>query len=412
MSYIIINDLRALPVAAAISIRSKLQRKNTTIMISREIMRNHDYGQLDSERLANIKAHLLKIFFGAIIVESDSEIEDASDTTGLMSSLYSITNDSLASKEKYPDLWRELLALNRGACSIVKELIKCKAQEVYVFNGRLAYCYAITKYAANSNLKCFFYEYGRQVKINRWKPKYTLTSFPIHRLERWGQELLNFYKFHKFLPAQIEILGDDFKRSKLTNKFTEFYEDGVSSKYDVVVFLSSTHEFLSLSEEICGNALTNGELEFLKKVIAANGENLKYAVRCHPNQTNDPSWQDSLKLLKNYCSFHRIDFFPPTSKISSYQLIENSKKVAVDISSIGIDAIIMKKSLEIFGNPDYRKIFDAAKEQFPNDSFALSKYVCEAMALQVYLFQYKLSSIGLLWYLLDRVLFSRILRMK
>lgn len=403
MCYIIVNDLRALPIAAALSIKSKL-KNDATLLISRETLLHQDYGQTDDALIKKIKVFMLVNLFGAKVIESDCCDENDCDYTGVMSSLYSITNDSKATREKYPDIWQELIALNRGALALARELYKRKAGEVYVFNGRLASCYAITKQMANANIRINFYEYGRTKSKSGLTNGYTLTSFPIHRLDRWGRELLKFYKNNSIDPAKINLLAEDYRSSKMTNKFTKHYEINVETEYDVAVFLSSTHEYLSLNEEICGNSAAKGELGFLKEVIKDNGSNLKYAIRCHPNQASDPSWKETLNTLANYCSEHGVDFFDPVSKISSYRLIEKSKKVAVDISSIGIDAIIMGKPVEVYGSPDYKIVVEDAKCKFVNNPSALPQYICEVMALRTLLFQNKLSVTGVAWYVFSRVL--------
>lgn len=404
MCYIIINDLRSLPIAAAISIRSKLKKKKTTLLMSREILQHQDFGQTDHALIKKIKVYMLVNLFGAEIIESDNCKINDSDYTGVMSSMYSITMDSNATKEKYPYLWQDLLALNRGGIALANELARRKANEVYVFNGRLASCYAITKYAAKTNIKINFYEYGYPKSNAEITNGYTLTSFPIHRLDRWGRELLMFHATNSFDSSKIRSLGEDYRSSKMTNEFTKNYKKNVVDEYDVAVFLSSTHEYKSLNEEICGNTIGKGELDFLKEVIKDNGNYLKYAVRCHPNQACDPSWEKTLIPLAKFCSEHGIDFYDPVSKISSYQLIEKSKKIAVDISSIGIDAIIMGKPVEIYGNPDYKIVYEDAKRKFSSDFSALPKYMCEVMALRAFLFQNKLSATGIIWYLFSRII--------
>lgn len=404
MCYIIINDLGALPIAAALSIKSKL-KKNATILLSREILHHQDYGPTDHVLVKKIKVYMLVNLFGAEVVESDSCKIGDSDYTGVMSSLYSITKDSKATREKYPYLWQDLLALNRGCMALAHELIKRKANEVYLYNGRFASCYAITKYAVNANIGINFYEYGYPKSNSELTNGYTLTSFPIHRSDRWGRELLMFYVNNSVDPSKIRSLGEDYRSSKVTNKFTKHYETNVEKEYDIAIFLSSTNEYLALNEEIFGNVV-EAELDFLKKVIRDNGNHLRYAIRCHPNQAHDPSWEKTLSPLAKFCIEHGIDFYDPVSKVSSYQLIEKSKKVAVDISSIGIDAIIMGKPVEIYGNPSYKIVYEDAKQKFSCDSTALIKYLCEVMAMRAFLFQNKLSTIGRMWYVFSRIIES------
>lgn len=399
MIAILINDLRAGPVAAAISIARKLKNKNARLFILSESLSFNDYGQTESLLIKKVKVFLLVTIFGAEIYNQKSNkfeqeivATDMTDTTGIMSSLYSITRDSLATKDKYYNLWVTLAKLNAGAMSFAVELNRLGVKKVFVFNGRLASSYAISKAAKQYGWESFFYEYGDLPR------RYLVTTFPLHRIEQWGMELYKYYA-NNILPIPVNWrLRDKLVREKLSNKYTKHYKNGSKTHYDVSIFLTSTHEYMALDQDLCKVSMKK-ELDFVKEVIARNGRSLRYAVRCHPNQANDPSWEETLSPLIIFCSANSIDLFLPDSEISSYDLIDCSNLVAVDISTIGLDAILKNRPVQIYGNRGYRYVYEKAIEKLGSDSNLVTDFVGKVMSLRGLIFQHEYSLSAFIWFL-------------
>jgi hypothetical protein len=207
MIAIIISDLRSLPVAAAISLRYKLGYKNSTLFMSSAILQNVDYGQYRNYVLRWIQVYSLVYLFGAKIVNDKLIKNEIIDVTGVLSSLYSITNDSKATKYKYITLWKSLVALHIGALALVDDLSKHKIEKIYIFNGRLASSYAISKYAASENINAFFYEYANSEEVPNFTRYFTLTNFSVHKLEQWGIDLLKTIYLAKLkLIRQVSVI--------------------------------------------------------------------------------------------------------------------------------------------------------------------------------------------------------------
>lgn len=392
MAAIIITDLRAIPVSAAIDLKRRLKEKNPCLLVASEIVSNRDYGQEDHVVIRRMKVFALKLLWGAEIVRSGSRAPtEEAELTGVRSSLLSITNDSLASKEKYPVLYASLLALHNGAEALAKEVLRRNEKEVYLFNGRLASSYAISKAAHEYGIKSYFYEYGRLPR------HYTLTDFPQHRLSQWGDELVKFYKRNIISHAAVTKMADCYRHLKLSNQFTKYYGDEAADSYDVAIFLSSSHEFMALDETLC-NITYKSELDFVKEVVQTYGPKLSYIVRCHPNQSRDPSWKDVLGPLMAFCEENSIRFVGPDSALSSYAIIKKSQKVAVYISSIGIDAVLLGKQVEVFGNPDYKAPMDYLQSQAASGEEA-RECLSRVMSLRDLLFQQVLGRTAMAWWL-------------
>lgn len=403
MNVIVLSDLRALPVSAALSLKNRVG--SNTILLTTRDMCLYDYGCEYSGISVTIKLFILKTFFGLKLVEErgvkNKEELEKYDNLGMMSSLYSITNDSLASPSKYPMIWERLVRTNNGVTRILGYLSSQKLESVYIFNGRLASSYPIVKYTKAKNIPTYYYEYGRSTRNSFLSAKYTLTNFAIHDLGRWGNELVGYFCGLEETDALAKIGGEKFVLRKLSNRFTSHYKSNAAGSYDIVVFLSSSHEYMALSQDIDGANLFESETEFLETVISHHGPDLRYAVRSHPNQTSDLSWRETLEPLRDFCSRNGIDYFPPDSNVSSYSLIRNCKMVAVDISSIGLDALFLGKPIVIYGNPDYKCAYDFSKNIVGDDIQGLAKSISGILSLREVLFQHELTKTAKLWYFSD-----------
>ena len=161
-------------------------------------------------------------------------------------------------------------------------------------------------------------------------------------------------------------------------------------------FLSSSHEFASLDPELCGID-QRSELDFVKMVVEKHGSDRQFCVRCHPNQAQDKSWKETLSPLETYCRSNGIEYFSPTSSVSSYDLVRRSQITAVDISSIGLDAIYMNKQVDIFGQPDYRLPYEQLSKSHGSDMNSITADLATVMAIRRNLHHEKFSFTRRLW---------------
>jgi len=347
-SIIIINDMRALPVSAALSIFNKTKKNRTEIWLSESIFEYNDYGQIDGFFLKKIKLMVLKLLSDVrVIPSSNANLNDFD--TGIDSSLKSITCDSMGAKGKYIDKWGQLYKLSEGALSIAERIKneKCNVSEVFLFNGRTASSYPISKICIEENIKIFFYEYSPE------KYSYKLLPFPIHNLPAISKSVIHYYEFGLGGVSEIYRMGFDYVNKKLRNDFVESYRFSVNKTYDVVIFLSSPHEYMALDRLLCDISYID-EVSFVSSVVAKYGADKSYAIRCHPNQKSDPSWEDYFQRLSEYCSDNDIDFYSPCDDVSSYDLIRAASNVVVDISSIGVDAFFLGAKVDVVGSPAYK----------------------------------------------------------
>ena len=351
---IIVSDFRTLPLEAAISLYVQNKNHNAELWIPEESLSNNDFGQSDSELQKRLKILIIRCIAKTTIIKSNHD-QKIDDTTGIESSLTSITHNSRATKSEHPELWESLASLNRNAQTISEKLSASDCNNVFIFNGRLASTYEISKTCKKHNINAYFYEYS-SIR-SRFGQKYKLLSYPPHNMKRWGASILETYHRSVSDFLSMQKLGQSYKDEKFSNKFTHAYSESTSKKYNATIFLSSPHEYSALNNELCD--IDNIDpLELVRSVNEETSSNAQIAVRCHPNQAKDPSWKEEFDDLINYCNKNKIDFYPPDSDISSYSLIDKSEDTVVDLSSIGIDAFLMGKNVKIYGSPFFKDIVE------------------------------------------------------
>jgi len=383
--FIIITDLRIHLLLTAVDIYKKCKDKTDfKFIISERIKSNHDYGDFFPIWYKKIKILIFRIFFDTLIVKSSiNTFLQEDDYMGVTSSLCSVTCDSLATVQKYPLLYQNMVNLAKGAKEICQFIQGRKCNEIFIFNGRLASSEPIVRWCVSKNIKIIYYEYGSIFGKN-----YLLMDFPVHNSYKYGLELVKYYNNNILKNNLIIENGRKYYISKLSNIFTKKYIYESNKSYDVVIFLHSDHEYTSVNKELCGIEFLEN-YDFIKSVVERYGNNMQYAVRAHPNQLNDLSYSDTVVQIQRFCIEHSIDFFDANSKISSYSLIKNSKLIVVQLSSISVDAILLEKDVVIDGNNELKAILDSTPKHIMEDKAVLKDYVCKVLGMSEYLFKYE-----------------------
>lgn len=387
MNILIITDLRSLPLLTSLFLYRRLNAKGSKVQLvmSYSIISCNDFGHFFPKWFKVLKVNFIKFFFDLKIIDfKKNKNIYKDDLISINSSLCSITSNSLANKEKYPILYDNLRDLVFGAKDVIEYLENFNLNTVYIFNGRTASSSPILTYLWSNKIRTFFYEYG-----NKFGSNFTIYDFPIHNAYEYGLRLVDFYNSNELSKSLIEESGFKFIKQKLNNSFVKNYKIKINKKYDIAIFLGSDHEYSNLNSQIYGIELL-GNLELIKSVYQKYGESKRYAVRAHPNQKSDVSWKVILLPIVEFCRSNSIDFFEPNSDISSYSLIENSDIIVVELSSICTEAIILGKTVDIFGNNSIKAILDSCPNEIKKDKNLLSKYLSEVLSLSDFLFHYKL----------------------
>jgi hypothetical protein len=237
-----------------------------------------------------------------------------------------------------------------------------KFSEIYIFNGRFAYERAALRAAEKLGLFYFTHERGSN------KDKYMLfeNSFP-HDLIQFSKRIEASWD-DKFLgEEEKKLLGDQFyteRKNAIDQGWTSFtknqnqnelpdYWD--STKKNVVIFLSSEDEFMSIGDQ-WNNTLFKNQIEglefLLKEKINEFSDEFVFTIRIHPNSDVLEQFITEVKQLAN----HRVFVIEPLSTISTYLLMEQSWKVITFGSTMGIEASYWGKVSINLGNSFYRQL--------------------------------------------------------
>jgi hypothetical protein len=352
-SIIILNDIRAVPIIATIKIRNNI---NNSILIAHEsIFKNREYADYTNNIWKFILKIILKTFFGLKIIKSKitNELLET-EKMGYYSSLYSITGDSNANENKYPLIAKQILKITVGTLDIIEYLEKKKPKNVFIFNGRTASSYLITKYCVKNCINLFFYEFAGHLNGFRLFP------IPPHAAGKIGKLYMEYYKYGVYNNSEIIKAAYILKKEKLNSIYKKNNDVKSNEKFDICIFLGSDFEYTAVDPEIC-DITWHGNLNFCKFVFKKYGIDKKYAIRCHPNSSSDPNWENLYsELVKGISDLNvlNVNIIAPNSKIDSHDLILNSDIVVTDLSTISLDSILLGKNTDIFGNTDIKYIYN------------------------------------------------------
>lgn len=375
--YIILNDFRSVPFMAAVSIAAKYCRNDIVFVTSKRFIDNIEYGQYMHPLYKKLKLSILKIFYKVEFAPSVLELRiDEIMQNGILSSLQSITTDSDEDLNKYQKLTFCLTEQAKGSKEISNYLLtkEISIKSVYLFNGRTASSSSLTYHLFYRNINTYYYEHSSTIHGYRY------FNFPMHDVFRFGEEVFKYWKYSLIPVPDLYRRGLDFEKKKLTNIFVNQYSENINDFFDIVIFLGSDFEYKNLQPEIV-NLNYVGNLGLLKYVISKYGRQKKIAVRAHPNQITDPSWLQNLSPVIQLCDQFSFKFISPSSKVSSYDLIRNSKLIVVEYSTIALDAIFLGAEVDIVGNQETKFILSNLSNEIIMNPYLRGKYVREIMSL-------------------------------
>lgn len=350
LNLIILNDLRSVPILTALKLRYSIPC--SSFVAHSSIFENREYADHTNVAWKKFLKYILILFFGLRIIKASTQYLTQEECMGLQSSLFSITEDSSATEDKYPNIFGQVKRLAMGAKDVVEFLEKKINTNVFIFNGRTASSYLITKFCVKNNFPLFYYEYAGHCNGFR--------LFPVapHASGKLGELICTYYRYGTYNMADLRVASNKLKNDKLNSAFSKSNKQDPTMKYDIVIFLGSDFEYTAVDFEIC-DIKWDGNLNFCKSIIRKYGENSTYAIRCHPNSAIDPNWGRLYEELKESLRVFgcHIDVYGPDVAVDSHKLILEAKLVVTDLSTISLDAIFMGKRVDIFGNTDIKHIY-------------------------------------------------------
>ena len=151
------------------------------------------------------------------------------------------------------------------------------------------------------------------------------------------------------------IAGDSVSEYIFTQKQKRGYglEDLKNiTKIKVGIFISSEEELLAIPEHK-SPYYTDQNSAIAKIADDLRNEKIIFIVRAHPHLIG--VYNTQVKGLREVCSSrNNIKYFPPASKVSTYELIDLCDVILVFGSTVGIEAVYKRKPTILMGMAAYR----------------------------------------------------------
>lgn len=353
---VVLSDFRILPILASIHI--SLSYRDSCFLVSEASLCFGDFGDKVRPATRKIIFQFLRFFFDAEIVRSSRELSEGETCGGCLSSLVSITMDSEATPEKYPETWDQLRQLAAGSEAVSSYIASIEADKVFLYNGRVASVRSLGKLNNASNSPSLaVYEYARL------RAHYRILAYPIHDIEVYSTRVSEFgTEFARsFRIEDHEQAASDFIDQKLRNSFSSEYE-AHESRYESVIFCGSPFEY---KWAVDGQFYIDADpIELVKAAVSHPDFKPPAALRLHPYSALNQGQTDFEIELAAECEKLGIDLIGASNPASSHGLIEVAKQVFVGGSSIALDAYFLGKIPIFLGPNDYRKLIEKIPDLF------------------------------------------------
>jgi hypothetical protein len=263
---------------------------------------------------------------------------------------------------------------------------KIKFEEVYLYNGRYADVRPVYDYFKNKNIFVAVLE-----SVNNGTSEFYKEIFPnvlpqdidyrTNEIKRvWEganlseeKKFLKAEDFFKSKRAAIDPRGDIkvFTAEQDKNSLPENFD---SSKTNISIFNSSEDEFVALGEEWEKYRIFKTQEDGITKICAhfLDDQTKHFYLRVHPN-LKGVKYGYVKRLDDLALKFKNLTVLNEDSKISSYNLLDNSDRVIVFGSSIGFEAVYANKPVILLGGTFYYFLDTAYIPTMPSELYDLIK---------------------------------------
>ena len=227
---------------------------------------------------------------------------------------------------------------------------KQEFDSVYIFNGRELAEATIISEIRKREFKIKIYERASNSK------RFEIYDLSPHNNEEWWQKIANgSYAMFDSLSQERKLAAQRYIQLKMngidpftSTKWKDFLDSPViefpelPSRY-VVFFSVSTSEFSPFPEYNSEAGFSN-QFEALSELIdVAKLNDIKVVVRRHPNSIGRDRIDREVAYWKPFLSESSVVYFPPTSRVNSYDLAEKSLSTFTWRSTIGFDMLCRGK---------------------------------------------------------------------
>lgn len=267
------------------------------------------------------------------------------------------------------DYFNHLLHQTCKLVDSVHDLIdKVKPDVICVFNGRFFETKPLFDIGISKNIKVIINEViGNGTENDPFKITKFINSMP-HDISYLRKKVLSTWDQSKLSFKEKIKIGESFyfnKKNGLNTGLINFTKEQKSGKLplnwnnsekNIVIFNSSEDEFAAIGKEFDSYAIFNSQIEGIKFMLTnCKFNDIHFYLRIHPNLSNiiESFHTDLLELDKLHSN---ITIIKADDNISTYALIDNSWKVIVFGSTVGIESSFWGKPTILLAGSMYHDL--------------------------------------------------------
>jgi hypothetical protein len=247
-----------------------------------------------------------------------------------------------------------------------KILSETKFEGIYLYNGRWADVRPIYDICKRNNINVNVLEsinngttsFEREIYVNVLPQNIDFVNKKIEKT--WEDSPLDYNE-------KVEIATEFYEKSRrsentrhdlivytknqIANKLPDNWND---NKINISILNSSEDEFIALGEEWEKYRIFPSQEQGIIEILTLFKRNGKYHfyLRIHPN-LSEVKYGYHKRLINIEKEFNNITVIPAESQVNTYSLIENSQKVIVFGSTVGIEACYLRKPVILLGGTFY-----------------------------------------------------------
>jgi len=262
--------------------------------------------------------------------------------------------------------------------SFLEELYSTeKFEKVFIWNGSTTFGYTLNEFCKNNtidtvffeisnldgkifadkkgvNAKSFLYENPEildslvvdEVEYAQWLDKYKSDKKTTVRQAKNKSSIKITMLFDYIGYYFLNVLREDFRnplsviKNKLQNRFEISYENAN---------LDNSYIFFPLQVSNDSQVILNSDfdnLQTLKEIVKKYPNNLIY-IKIHPAEPNKEFIREIFDFVKQYKNIKIVGN-------NTKDLIINAEKVVVINSTVGLEALILEKEIEVYGRALYK----------------------------------------------------------
>ena len=287
---------------------------------------------------------------------------------GALSSYVSYTrNQEPIMDDEFRNYFDDLLNSQILIINALEELqVKVTFSEVYLYNGRWADVRPVFDLFKRDNIQVNVMEsinngttsFDNEIFINVLPQNIDHRNIIINKTwveskigeKQKEKEASEFYINRK----NADFTRTDIKIFTANQQVDVLPENWDNSKLNISIFNSSEDEFVALGSEWEQYQIFENQEAGIKAILSSfeNDSSIHFYLRIHPNLANI-KYGYHTRLYNLEKTFSNVTVISGDSEVSTYKLIDQSEKIIVFGSSVGVEACYWRKPVILLGGTSY-----------------------------------------------------------